>query len=72
MNIFDKYITPTEFALGLQKMCQLASMENSDALQVYAQTGHSRNRMESLLITFVNYKIIAISKRESFFSFIFS
>ncbi|CAF5169725.1 unnamed protein product, partial [Rotaria sp. Silwood1] len=33
MLIFDKYVLSTEFALGLQKMCQLASMENSNATQ---------------------------------------
>ncbi|CAF4706264.1 unnamed protein product [Rotaria sp. Silwood1] len=53
MLIFDKYVLSTEFALGLQKMCQLASMENSNATQVYAQSYNSRNRMESLLINFL-------------------
>ncbi|CAF3689928.1 unnamed protein product [Rotaria socialis] len=54
MTIFDKYVISTEFALGLQKMCQLASIENSDATQTYAQSGNARNRMESLLITFLS------------------
>ncbi|CAF0987432.1 unnamed protein product [Rotaria sordida] len=53
MTIFDKYIVPTEFALGLQKMCQLASIENSNAIHIYAQSYNARNRMESLLISFL-------------------
>ena len=55
LKIFDKYIVPTEFALGLQKLCQLASIENSDAIQIYAQSDNGRNRMESLLISFVSH-----------------
>lgn len=55
MKIFDKYVVPTEFALGLQKMCQLASMENSNASQIYAQLSNARNRMETLLISFVSH-----------------
>jgi len=54
LKIFDKYILATEFALGLQKMCQLASTENSDAIQIYNQSDNARNRMESLLISFVS------------------
>ncbi len=54
-KIFDKYIVPTEFALGLQKLSQLASTENSDAAHIYAQSDDARNRMESLLISFVSY-----------------
>jgi hypothetical protein len=54
-KIFDKYIVPTEFALGLQKLSQLASTENSDAVHIYAQSDDARNRMESLLIGFVSY-----------------
>jgi hypothetical protein len=54
LKIFDKYIIPTEFALGLQKLCHLASADNSDAVQIYAQSDNARNRMESLLIGFVN------------------
>ncbi len=53
LKILDKYIVPTEFALGLQKMCQLASIDNSDAIQIYGQSDNIRNRMESLLISFV-------------------
>ncbi len=53
LKILDKYIVPTEFALGLQKMCQLASIDNSDAIQIYGQSDNVRNRMESLLISFV-------------------
>lgn len=53
-EIFDKYILPTEFALGLQKLCQLASGENSDTVHVYSQSDNTRNRMESLLIGFVS------------------
>ncbi|CAF2673913.1 unnamed protein product [Rotaria sp. Silwood2] len=53
MLIFDKYVLSTEFALGLQKMCQLASMENSNATQIYGQLYNARNRMESLLISFL-------------------
>ena len=55
LKIFDKYVVPTEFALGLQKLCQLASIENSDAIQIYAQSDNARNRMESLLISFVSH-----------------
>jgi hypothetical protein len=55
LKIFDKYVVPTEFALGLQKLCQLASTDNSNAVQIYAQSDNARNRMESLLISFVNY-----------------
>jgi hypothetical protein len=54
LKIFDKYILATEFALGLQKMCQLALTENSDAIQIYNQSDNARNRMESLLISFVS------------------
>jgi len=62
LKILDKYIVPTEFALGLQKMCQLASIDNSDAIQIYGQSDNIRNRMESLLISFVGYlKINPIS-----------
>lgn len=53
LKIFDRYVVPTEFALGLQKLCQLASTENSDAIQIYAQSDDTRNRMESLLLSFV-------------------
>jgi hypothetical protein len=53
LKIFDKYVVPTELALGLQKMCQIASVPNSDAIQVYAQSDSARQRMESLLISFV-------------------
>lgn len=55
LKIFDKYVVPTEFALGLQRLCQLASTENSDAIQIYSQSNNVRNRMESLLISFVSY-----------------
>ena len=55
LKIFDKYILPTEFALGLQKLCQLASAENSDAVHIYSQSDVTRNRMESLLIGFVSH-----------------
>jgi hypothetical protein len=58
-KIFDKYVVPTEFALGLQKMCQLASQDNSDAVQIYSQSDEARNRMESLLIGFVSYSLLA-------------
>ena len=54
LKIFDKYIIPAEFALGLQKMCQLASIENSDAIHTYARSENARNRVESLLISFVS------------------
>ncbi|CAF0716764.1 unnamed protein product [Adineta steineri] len=54
LKIFDKYVVPTEFALGLQKMCQMASVENSDAIQIYTQLDDARNRMESLLLSFLN------------------
>jgi hypothetical protein len=53
-KIFDKYIVPTEFALGLQKLCQFASVENNNAIQIYAQSDNARNRMETLLISFVS------------------
>ena len=56
-KIFDKYILPTEFALGLQKLCQLASVENSDAVHVYSQLDNTRNRMESLLVGFVSQSL---------------
>jgi hypothetical protein len=56
LKIFDKYVVPTEFALGLQKLSQLASTENSDAVHIYAQSDDSRARMESLLIGFVSYR----------------
>ncbi len=55
LKIFDRYVVPTEFALGLQKLCQLASTENSDATQIYEQLDETRNRMESLLLSFVSY-----------------
>ncbi|UJR30035.1 hypothetical protein I4U23_017580 [Adineta vaga] len=54
MKIFDKYVLPTEFALGLQKLNQLASTENSDSLQIYEQLDSTRQRMESLLLGFLN------------------
>ena len=54
LKIFDKYVVSTELALGLQKMCQMASVPNSDAIQVYAQSDSARQRMESLLISFVS------------------
>jgi len=69
LKIFDKYIVPTEFALGLQKMCQLASIENSDAIQIYGQSDNARNRMESLLISFVGYFLKKILCRLSWISF---
>ena len=56
-KIFDKYILPTEFALGLQKLCQLASVENNDAVHVYSQSDNTRNRMESLLVGFVSQSL---------------
>ena len=55
LKIFDRYVVPTEFALGLQKLSQLASGDNSDAVQIYSQSETARNRMESLLISFVSY-----------------
>ena len=54
LKIFDKYVVSTELALGLQKMCQMASLPNSDAIQVYSQSDSARQRMESLLISFVS------------------
>jgi hypothetical protein len=54
LQIFDRYVVPTEFALGLQKLCQLASGDNSDAIQIYSQSDNARTRMESLLISFVS------------------
>ena len=56
LKIFDKYIVPTEFALGLQKLSQLASTENSDAVHIYAQSDENRTRVESLLISFVSHQ----------------
>ncbi len=53
-KIFDKYIVPTEFALGLQRLSQFASVENNNAIQIYAQSDNARNRMETLLISFVS------------------
>ncbi len=41
LKIFDKYVVRTEFALGLQKLSQLASTENSDAVDIYAQSDDS-------------------------------
>ena len=66
LKIFDKYVLPAEFALGLQKLSQLAATENSDALHIYAQSDDSRNRMESLLISFVSYP----SERDEISSFL--
>ena len=54
LKIFDKYVVPTEFALGLQKLNQLASAENSDAVQIYDQLDDARQRVESLLHGFVS------------------
>ena len=53
-KIFDKYVIPTEFALGLQRLCQLAlDDENNDLVQRYAQLETNRQRFESLLLGFV-------------------
>ncbi|CAF1091432.1 unnamed protein product [Adineta ricciae] len=54
LKIFDKYVVPTEFALGLQKLNQLASAESSDSVQTYGQLDEARTRMETLLLGFVN------------------
>lgn len=53
-KILDKYVIPTEFALGLQRLCQLASEENTNAIQSYAQLENNRQRLESLLLAFTN------------------
>lgn len=60
LKIFDKYVVPTEFALGLQKLNQLAAAENSDAVQVYGQMDDSRQRIETLLLGFVSRDVLSI------------
>lgn len=54
MKIFDRYVVPTEFAMGLQKMSQMASTENSDAVPIYTQLESTRQRMETLMLSFVS------------------
>ena len=54
LDVFDSYILPTEFAIGLQKLCQMASVENSDAIHLYQQGDKRRQRIETLLLSFVS------------------
>lgn len=58
LNIFDSYIIPNEFALGLQKLCQMASAENSDTVHLYQQGDKRRQRMETLLLNFVSCSVV--------------
>ena len=43
----------TEFALGLQKLCQMVSAEDNNAIQTYIGSETGRRRVESLLLNFV-------------------
>ena len=68
MKIFDKYVVPTEFAMGLQKMSQMASTENSDAVTIYTQLESTRQRMETLMLSFVSPFTLSDGLREAIVS----
>ncbi|CAF1341928.1 unnamed protein product, partial [Didymodactylos carnosus] len=53
LSIFDKYILPVEFAIGLQKLCDLSSGD-PDVLKIYLQSDDSRTRIEGLLLSFLS------------------